>query len=887
MKLSRSHRALLAGTASLLAAIPPATAGETSGTIALGELNCTACHSASPSQAAWISPKSAPRLDDIGTRVSAEWLGHYLRAPQETMPGTTMPDVIHGNAAQADELTHYLIGLSQPGFRRITPDRAAVARGESIYHRVGCVACHAPQNGASIPPDSIPLPRMVDKWSHDGLRKFLLDPLATRPSGRMPSMNLTENEASDVAHYLLRETRLPATAEVAFYRGRIRSLEALDKAEVARTAPANGLTLEGPMLNNGTALRFTSWLTVKQAGEYTFFLKATGASRLSIGGRWVMGDESWENAKADEKYDLDLQPGRYELKLDFVQRGKEKPNVAVEWRGPGIAQATIPASCLSNEREPIANPLAESENFVVDQTKAAKGRELFHSLNCAACHEPEANTPALPTLTRLNPSRGCLAETIDATTPNFHLDAPKREAIRKALATLNRKDIAPPLPQQRLSQTMATLRCTSCHVRDAVGGVTSDRSALFTSNVDDLGDEGRIPPHLDGVGDKLRPEWLKKVLTEGASVRPYLNTRMPQFGAANVAHLTDLLVSLDRHALLIEPVTDSPDTQRDAGRKLIGTDGLSCIACHRFNRQPAHALQVLDLTTVTARLNEDWFRQFLRDPNRFHPGTRMPALWPNGKSLLPTVLDGDTDRQHAAIWTYLSDGTKAKFPEGLSRKNMEIIVGGEPIVYRGKLWEAGFRAIATAYPGQVNTAFDAEEARLSLIWRGRFLDASPHWSSQGMGNIRPLGTDTVVFPHGSPLAILTESNTPWPTGPAKSLGMKFSGYHLDSLKRPVLQYAFGGQTVEDSFTPIDSSGKTNLLRTMRFTGTSASGLHLRIAVGKLARMSDHAYRLDDALSITIKTGGIPIVRGKGEHQELLVPIHTDATNDHLEIEYVW
>jgi hypothetical protein len=118
----------------------------------------------------------------------------------------------------------------------------------------------------------------------------------------MPSMNLTENEASDVAHYLLRETRLPATAEVAFYRGRIRSLEALDKAEVARTAPANGLTLEGPMLNNGTALRFTSWLTVKQAGEYTFFLKATGASRLSIGGRWVMGDESWENAKADEKY---------------------------------------------------------------------------------------------------------------------------------------------------------------------------------------------------------------------------------------------------------------------------------------------------------------------------------------------------------------------------------------------------------------------------------------------------------------------------------------------------------------------------------------------------------------------------------------------------------
>ena len=879
--------AVLAIAALLTTAISRTAAGETSGTIALGDLNCTACHSASPSQAAWISPKSAPRLADIGNRVSAEWLGHYLRAPHETMPGTTMPDVVHGNAAQAEALTHYLIGLSKPEFRRITPDRAAVARGESIYHRVGCIACHAPQNGATIPADSIPLPQMVDKWSHDGLRKFLIDPLATRPSGRMPSMNLTGNEASDVAHYLLRQTRLPATAEVAFYRGRIRSLEALDRAEVARTAPASGLTLEGPMLNNGTALRFTSWVNVTQAGEYTFFLKATGASRLSIGGRWVMGDESWENEMVDEKYDLDLQPGRYELKLDFVQRGKQQPNVAVEWKGPGIAQAVIPASRLSNEREPAINPMAETENFVVDQAKAAKGRELFRSLNCAACHEPEGNRPNLPSLANLNSSRGCLADNLDAAAPNYHLDAPKRESIRKALASLAHQDVASPLPQDRLSQAMTTFRCTSCHVRDGVGGVTPSRSAFFTSNVDDLGDEGRIPPHLDGVGDKLRPEWLSKVLTEGAGVRPYLNTRMPQFGAANVAHLTELLISLDRHALPIKPVPDSPDAQRDAGRKLTGTDGLSCIACHRFNRHPAHALQVLDLTTTTARLNEDWFRQFLRDPNRFHPGTRMPALWPNGQSLLPAVLDGDTDRQHAAIWTYLSDGTKAKFPEGLSRKNMEVIVGGEPIVYRGKLWEAGFRAIATAYPGQVNAAFDAEEARLSFIWRGRFLDASPHWSSQGIGTIRPLGTDIVVFPQGSPFAILTDSNKTWPTEPAKALGMKFGGYHLDALKRPVLHYAFAGQTVEECISPIESSGKTNLLRTMHFTGASASGLHLRLAVGRLARVNDHTFRLNDALTVTVKTGGKPIVRGKGENQELLVPIHTDTTNDHMEIEYVW
>ena len=282
---------------------------------------------------------------------------------------------------------------------------------------------------------------------------------------------------------------------------------------------------------------------------------------------------------------------------------------------------------------------------------------------------------------------------------------------------------------------MTALNCTACHARDGVGGVKPERDAFFTSNGEDLGEEGRIPPRLDGVGDRLRPAWLSNVLATGASVRPYFDTRMPQFGAANVSHLADLFVALDRRAQVLKPASDAPDVQRDAGRKLVGTDGLSCIACHRFNRQPAHALQVIDLTTTTERLNEDWFRQFLLDPSRFHPGTRMAAFWPEGVSPLPALLGGNTDRQHAALWTYLADGARAKFPEGLSRQNVDLNVGGEAVVYRGKMWEAGFRAVATGYPGQLNAAFDAEEMRLALLWRGRFVNAGAHWGVQGMGSI--------------------------------------------------------------------------------------------------------------------------------------------------------
>lgn len=849
----------------------------------LGALNCTACHQASEAQAAWLLPAGAPRLQDVGRRASAEWLQHFLEAPHDVKPGTTMPDLLHGNTGHAEALTHFLLSQSKPDSRRLLPDKAAVARGESLYHSIGCVACHAPQDGSAYPADSILLPRMAEKWTLDGLRRFLLDPLASRPSGRMPAMHLTDGEASDVAHYLLRGTKVPAAVELAFYRGRIRSLETLDSTELLRTSPAKGLVLEGRMRERGAALRFTTWLRVDQRGDYILHLTATGASRLWIGGQWVMGAESWEKERVSEKHKLHLDAGRHELKVDYVQRGQKEPALVVEWEGPGVALGVIPESRLSSEHEPVVEPPL----FVVDPAKAANGAALYRSLNCAVCHEAQPAIPPMPALLALNPKRGCLAENPASIVPDFQLAGPQRAVLRDAILALNRADLTPPTPQERVANTMSSFRCASCHVREGLGGVTADRASYFTSNVDDLGDEGRLPPNLDGVGDKLHPDWLRKVLHEGAGVRPYLNTRMPGFGADNVGQLADLFIVLDRRATPVAAVTDSSEVQRDAGRRLTGTDGLSCIACHRFNRQPAHALQVLDLTTTTERLNEDWFRRFLRDPNRFHPGTRMPALWPGGQSLIPAVFGGDTDRQHAALWTYLTDGSRAKPPAGLSRQSMELIVGGEAVVYRGKLWEAGFRAIAAGYPGQVNAAFDAEELRLALIWRGRFLNVSPHWSVQGMGKIRPLGTDEIILPHGSPFAVLTDAKASWPIETSKALGMKFSGYQLDALKRPTLLYTYGAMNVEDFMSPVVSSGRTGLRRTLKFGPLPPDGLYFRVATGKLMPAGESAWRLNDGLTITIKGTAAPFVRGKADQQELLVPLRFEGSTHTLEVEYVW
>lgn len=867
------------------------------GLVALGQYNCTVCHAASEKQAAWILPKAAPSLTGLEKRVNPDWLRKWLAAPHATMPGATMPDLLHGlpdaeRAKALDELTHFLLSNGKPEFRRVPPDRAAVARGESLYHRIGCVACHQPQKGGA--PDSVPsapLPKMEEKWSFDALKEFLLKPHTIRPSGRMPGMDLTDAEAFDLTHFLLRETRIFSPMEATVWHERVRSLAELDTTAPVSTTPVKNFSLAVPGVNRRVSIRFAGWLRVDKAGDYTFHIAADGASRIALDGKWTEDEDCWERESTKLDATHHLAEGWHELKVDFVRRGGNTPKLNVEWEGPGVPRGEIATERLRAERD--LEPTLEPVPFVVDNAKAEKGRARFAVLNCAACHESKAPANPLPALAALVATRGCLAEKPAMNVPNFHLTPAQREGLRASLAMMNRANLAAPSSAQRVAHTMASFNCYACHSRDGVGGVPRERDGYFTSNVDDLGDEGRLPPTLDGVGDKLRPEWLAKVLAEGAGVRPYLNTRMPQF--AHWRYLPDLafansstpspsqkqleplfylFIELDRHAQPIKPATDERDVLLDAGRKLTGTDGLSCIACHRFNKQPAHALQVLDLISTPGRLNEDWFRQFLRDPNRFHPGTRMPALWPGGRSAFPTLLDGDTDRQHAALWAYFSEGERAKFPEGLSRKNMELVVGGETVVYRGKLWEAGFRAIAAGYPGGLNSAFDAEEMRLSLLWRGRFLDASPHWSVQGMASIRPLGSEVVVFPHGPALAVLADANAPWPTESSKATGMKFRGTQLDAQNRPTFLYSFRDLSVEDVMVPISDNSRTGLRRVVKFSGTLPVGLHFRVAVGRFATVPGNTWALGGETSLTMQVMDVPgaFLRGKGDKQELLLPV---------------
>lgn len=238
----------------------------------------------------------------------------------------------------------------------------------------------------------------------------------------------------------------------------------------------------------------------------------------------------------------------------------------------------------------------DRHDFVPKPELVALGAKNFREFNCAACHTLPGIEPAplAGSLESADFTRGCLAA-VSGRGPKYSVTPPQVQAI---VASLQKK---PETDSDTLvvAKTMTAFRCIACHVRDDYGGAPEEYNAFFTGTEPNLGDDGRIPPPLTLVGAKLRPAWLAKVLFDGESVRPYMATRMPQYGSVNLAHLPDLLHRVDvleSPALAIPPAENRTESEqalekelRAWGRELLGDKGLNCIACHRFNGKPALA----------------------------------------------------------------------------------------------------------------------------------------------------------------------------------------------------------------------------------------------------------------------------------------------------------
>ncbi len=499
------------------------------GFILLNELNCVACHEPPKHLAKQLEGVEATYLSGVASRLDPVSLELMIRNPRFLKRDTMMPSLFAGpdrDLAEVEALTHYLTSLNEPIPDYPTGD---IEAGRRFYHRVGCVACHAPEVGYR--PEGIPenaeielsgLPsvamNLADLYSLDALTHFLLKPHEHRPSGRMPDFKLSEKEAIDLAAYL-------------------------------RAGP------------------------------------------------------------------------------DLV----------------------LP--------ENLTNALADSPRIETDEALMKKGKALFQSKQCNACHAVPgeagnalAKPQAIP-LAEINPDviGGCFSERPPGgAIPFYGLDEVQKRAISAALRRLDsRKEFD---LKGEVDWRMKRLNCYACHERGGVGGAEMAREVYFgfaTQEALALGRWGNLPPSLDGVGAKLTPDWMERVLfgvNGGGAVRPYMVARMPLYGHEEVKPFQHQFRKLD----------ELPKGARFGGKKGTPEEGkavfqsaeTNCRSCHGAGAIESSGSPGINLALSPERLERDWFEEFLLHPQAVQRDTPMPDVFdetPEGR------------RAIQSLWEYLKE----------------------------------------------------------------------------------------------------------------------------------------------------------------------------------------------------------------------------------------
>lgn len=898
MQDSARLRRILAGTLLVLGLISPACAEvilpalttsqldpALKGQVLIEELNCVACHRGDASLVA--RSKKAPRLADLGARVNPKYLAAFLRDPHGTKPGTTMPDALTP-LASADRqpvalaLTHFLLSLKTNDFSLQPPDAVAALQGQRLFHSRGCAACHSPRDARGqelLPKTSVPLGALEGKYSFKSLTAFLRQPQLHRPSGRMPDLRLAGAEVERIAHYLLQDTRVPGPLAYTLYRGQVWEGLSSEHVRAERAGIVADFSLSSlGKVEHHTAIQYEGWMNLTNGGRYTFFLKMNGGS-LSIDGKdLVRQDPSDRRGPKELEGGAELASGWRRVQVTNFHTGYD-PEFSLEMAGPDGVRRRIPSLMLSISPEPI--PVLEP--FVVKPELAARGREHFGKLGCANCHDDLA-VPAAPAtaLAKLDSARGCLSGT-PGPWPRFDLSTEQRDWIARALPWAEQLQLD---ARQQVDKTLVTFNCLACHERAGLGGIAPERKALFTGTQPSLGDQGGLPPPLSLVGAKLKPEAIAGVLLHGQRPRGYVETSMPQFGEANVGELVKLFGQVDRLEPVEFPAVANLQKSRNAGHEMIGSAGLGCILCHEFNGQRSGEVGALDLVTVAERLQKNWFHLYLRQPARFHPNVIMPSYWPDGESVRPNILGGNTAQQIEALWIYLADGGRARKPLGLSRQANELRVGDLTEICRGRS-PVGYRGIGVGYPERIHLIFDAEEMALRQLWKGEFANVD-------LGSFHPRGTDAIPFPPGIPFHRLKSLEDSWPYKGRNNYpfpqdhGYQFRGYHLDAQRRPTFLYHYGDIAVEDYFEDVrDPNGRAYFRRTLSLESAAEPlPFYFRAAAGKSVRVHTDRHFEIERLHVRITSDHPGIVRD-GNPAEVLLPLKLSAGHTTLTLEYQW
>ena len=585
------------------------------------------------------------------------------------------------------------------------PNAPKLAVAYATFERAGCYACHKTRGFENLRKPGPILTKISGKLTQDWVKNWVRDPAAIKNVTWMPKVWYNSNSSAP-ADQARNEVEINAAVAYLFanndgYTPAVANPPKGDpKAgeQVVRTIGCLGCHIIDENDRAAVGPRRTFGQPLKSVGSKTTYTWLYN---------WVRNPKHYS-------------PGTYmpDLRLTDAQVADVATYLSTLTGSAGTAAPMTPTQAQVDEvlLDYLRNlmPLAEAQSRVAKMDANAKqldlGQRVITRYGCFSCHEIKGFETTQPIgvdlseegsklVTRLDFAfvdiehtklewfqkkledprsfdQGRVLEPLEKLRmPNFHFNEVENERLKTAIMSFQR-DVQPAsaLPA-RTAKRDYTVRgralvrrqnCVGCHEIEGDGGD-------FRTVVKD---PSLAPPMLTPEGAKVQPDWLYAFFQGPITIRPWLNVRMPTFGLDDGRWnaIIDYFEATGNSIGSFRTYDHAELTSMAApGRDLFTV--LQCQKCHVLGSipadQPTDSLAP-DLRMTYERLKPEWVLDWLRNPGRIQPGTRMPQFWPTPpypKSSFPQ-LGGDAETQMRAIRDHLMTlrgGPSPRRPSGAAQ----------------------------------------------------------------------------------------------------------------------------------------------------------------------------------------------------------------------------
>jgi cytochrome c2 len=579
-----------------------------------------------------------------------------------------------------------------------TPGAQVVDKGRKLVNKMGCYGCHEIDYAAftDLPKIGPDLRRVAGKTNDGWAAKWVEAPRDFRPTTFMPHFFYQEN--------------IEGERNEAFQRAELESVVDYlwDKSERPNypAAPA-GDAARGEVLFNSVGCTGCHLMDASAEREdYLDNLERLHGPNLDgvgskVGGGWLYAwlknpkqyrpDTAMPNLRLTDQEAADL--------TSYLLRSR-KP----EWEQPArqpvdaAARAELVKSYLQ-ELQTIEQSEANVAKMSEQEQSLYLGQKTIAKYGCAGCHtiagfedakpigveltqeaskplhlfdfghvhEVEHSKPGWLRAKVMRPRIWDHGKELVKTygelykMPNFGMSEREADAVTTLLLGFTKESVreerkawdpttGPALAAGR--KLVTRYNCQGCHLIEGKG------QAIKTA----ITDEGKLPPNLASQGARTQADWLFSFLHDPSQVqlRPWLTVRMPtfEFTDEQVNTVIAYFQGLNR-TTPFESEPPPPDRRSAA----VGGEVFGMLQCARCHPAGAAALAAVgggtadlapSLLLAKGRLRHDWVPDWIEDPQKWVPGTKMPTnfpMSPDGKitSPLPQAIDmpayGETKRR--------------------------------------------------------------------------------------------------------------------------------------------------------------------------------------------------------------------------------------------------